>query len=245
LLRLVKKLTSANAYNLIVTADHGFLYQNSALEDSDFVSQPVPDAGAFLTDRRFLVGHGLEEHPSMLTFQAKDLHLNGDCVIQVPRGINRMRMKGSGSRYVHGGASLQEVVVPVIKVNKGRQADTTYVDVDVLKGSSNKITSGQLSVTFYQRQSISDKVKPLRIRAGIYTSDDILISDSKELIFDFTSESARDRELKSRFMFGNSAEAMRSQQVELRLEVPIENTNKWKPYATYMYMIQRQFVTDF
>lgn len=154
-------------------------------------------------------------------------------------------MKGSGSRYVHGGASLQEVVVPVIKVNKGRQADTTYVDVDVLKGSSNKITSGQLSVTFYQRQSISDKVKPLRIRAGIYTSDDILISDSKELIFDFTSESARDRELKSRFMFGNSAEAMRSQQVELRLEVPIENTNKWKPYATYMYMIQRQFVTDF
>jgi len=245
LLRLVKKLTSANAYNLIVTADHGFLYQNSALDDSDFVSQPVPDAGAFLTDRRFLVGNGLEEHPSMLTFQSKDLHLSGDCVVQVPRGINRMRMKGSGSRYVHGGASLQEVVVPVIKVNKGRQADTTYVDVDVLKGSSNKITSGQLSVTFYQRQAISDKVKPLRIRAGIYTSDDILISDSKELTFDFTSENARDRELKSRFMFGNSAEAMRSQQVELRLEVPIENTNKWKPYATYMYVIQRQFVTDF
>ena len=55
-----------------------------------------------------------------------------------------MRMKGSGSRYVHGGASLQEVVVPVIKVNKGRQTDTSYVEVNIIQGASNKITSGQL-----------------------------------------------------------------------------------------------------
>ena len=243
--KLVRKLTSANAYNLIVTSDHGFLYQNSALDDSDFVSMPVSDDGAFLTDRRFLVGKNLKDNPSMLSFSASALHLTGDCTVQVPRGINRMRMKGSGSRYVHGGASLQEVVVPVVKVNKGRQADTSYVEVDVIKGASNKITSGQLSVTFYQRQPVSDKVKPLTIRAGIYTKQDVLISDSRELVFDLASENVRDRDTKVKFLFGNSPEAMKGQQVELRLEVPIENTNKWKPYASHIYVLQRQMATDF
>ena len=243
--KLVRKLTSANAYNLIVTSDHGFLYQNSALEESDFVSMPVSDEGAFLTDRRFLVGKNLKDNPSMLSFSAKALHLSGDFTVQVPRGINRMRKKGSGSRYVHGGASLQEVVVPVIKVNKGRQADTSYVEVDVVRSPSNKITSGQLSVTFYQKQPVTDKVKPLTIRAGIYTKQDVLISDSKELVFDLTSENVRDRDTKVKFMFGNSPDAMKIQQVELRLEVPIKNTNKWKPYASHTYLLQRQMATDF
>jgi uncharacterized protein (TIGR02687 family) len=243
--KLVRKLTSANAYNLIVTSDHGFLYQNSALEDSDFVSAPVSDEGAFLTDRRFLVGKNLKDNPSMLSFSASELHLSGDVRVQVPRGINRMRMKGSGSRYVHGGASLQEVVVPVVKVNKGRQADTSYVEVNVIQGANNKITSGQLSVTFYQKQPVSDKVKPLSVRAGIYTKQDVLISDIKELVFDFASENVRDRDMKVRFMFTNSPEAMKTQQVELRLEVPIENTNKWKPYASHTYLLQRQMATDF
>lgn len=243
--KLVRKLTSANAYNLIVTSDHGFLYQNSALEDSDFVSAPVSDEGAFLTDRRFLVGKNLKDNPSMLSFSASELHLPGDICVQVPRGINRMRMKGSGSRYVHGGASLQEVVVPVVKVNKGRQTDTSYVEVNIIQGASNKITSGQLSVTLYQTEAVTDKVKPLVIHAGIYTKQGVLISDSRELLFDFTSENARDRDMKVRFMFTNSPEAMKTQQVELRLQVPIENTNRWKPYASHTYLLQRQMVTDF
>jgi hypothetical protein len=43
----------------------------------------------------------------------------------------------------------------------------------------------------------------------------------------------------------NSPEAMTNQQVELRLEIPIENTNKWKVYKKYSYALQRMMVTDF
>lgn len=243
--KLVRKLSSANANNIIITADHGFLYQNNVLDDSDFVGLPVSDEGAFLTDRRFLVGTKLKDNSSMITFTASQLHLAGDYEVQISRGINRRRVKGSGSRYVHGGASLQEVVIPVVKVNKKRQGDVSFVSVSVLTGSSNRITSGQLGVTFYQNQPINAKVKQLRIRAGIYTADNVLISESKELIFDFTSEHARDREKLVRFLFSNTPEAMKGQKVELRLEIPIENTSKWKPYASYPYMLQRQMATDF
>ena len=37
----MKKLTAANASNLIVTADHGFIYQHRAIEESDFSSAEV------------------------------------------------------------------------------------------------------------------------------------------------------------------------------------------------------------
>jgi uncharacterized protein (TIGR02687 family) len=243
--KLVRKLTSANANNIIITADHGFLYQNNVLDDSDFMGLPVSDEGAFLTDRRFLVGTKLKDNQSMMAFTASQLHLSGNYEIQIPRGINRRRVKGSGSRYVHGGATLQEVVIPVVKINKKRQGDVSFVKVSVLTGSGNRITSGQLGVTFYQNEPISAKVKPLRIRAGIYTADNVLISESKELLFDFTSEHARDRENRVRFLFANTSEAMKSQKVELRLEVPIENTSKWKPYISYPYMLDRKMGTDF
>ena len=42
--------------------------------------------------------------------------------IQVPNSIMRLRKQGTGVRYVHGGAALQEIVVPVLHVSKGRSA---------------------------------------------------------------------------------------------------------------------------
>ena len=40
IVRLVKKLNGANANNMIVTSDHGFIYQHRPIEESDFSSAP-------------------------------------------------------------------------------------------------------------------------------------------------------------------------------------------------------------
>ena len=84
----------------------------------------------------------------------------------MPKSINRLRLKGAGSRFVHGGASLQEVVIPVLKVNKKRESDVTNVEVEILRGSSSVITSGQLAVVLYQTEPVTDKVQPRVLRAG-------------------------------------------------------------------------------
>jgi uncharacterized protein (TIGR02687 family) len=242
--KLVRKFTSSNALNVIVTSDHGFIYQNRPVEESSFVALSVSKEGAISTNRRFLVGKDLTDNLSLLSFTADQLSLTGDFEVQVARGIIRMLEKGSGSRYVHGGASLQEVVVPVIRINKGRTTDVSTVEVDAI-GENRRITSGQLGVTFYQTKPVSDKVKPIKIKAGIYTLKDKLISESHELLFDFESENPREREEVVSLRMHNSPEAMTNQQVELRLEIPIENTNKWKVYKTYPYALQRMMITDF
>ena len=88
-------------------------------------------------------------------------------------------------------------------------------------------------------------MQPNRIRAGIYTQKEKLISESHELIFDYESENSRERETQVSFRLHQSPEAMKSQQVELRLEIPVAGTNKWKVYKTYSYALQRMIPTDF
>jgi uncharacterized protein (TIGR02687 family) len=41
LMKLIKKLANANVNNFLITADHGFIYQNKPLDDSDFLANDV------------------------------------------------------------------------------------------------------------------------------------------------------------------------------------------------------------
>lgn len=56
LLRVIKKLANANASNIVVTADHGFIYQHHPLQDSDFLSSEPSGDEIRNTDRRFVFG---------------------------------------------------------------------------------------------------------------------------------------------------------------------------------------------
>jgi len=245
LIRLIKKLTSANASNLLVTADHGFIYQNRAIEESDFSGIDAEGDQILYRDRRFVLGKGLKESTSLHGFTSDRLGLVGEMEVQIPKSINRLRQKGSGSRFVHGGASLQEVVIPVIKINKKRQSDVTAVDVDILRGASSVITSGQLAVTLYQAGPVTDKIQPRVLRAGIYTEAGDLISDSHDLTFDLSSDNPRERELQVRFVLTRQADEANGQEVILKLEEKHAGTSYYKEYKSLRYMMRRSFTSDF
>jgi len=245
LIRLIKKLTGANANNLLVTSDHGFIYQNRAIEESDFVGvEPKGDQILFY-DRRFVLGLGLKEVSGLRKFQSAELGLVGDVEIQIPKSINRLRLKGSGSRFVHGGASLQEVVIPIIKINKKRQSDISAVEVDILRGASSVITSGQLAVALYQAQPVTDKVQPRILRAGIYNQAGDLISDSHDLTFDLASDNPRERELQVRFLLTRKADEANGQEVMLKLEEKHTGTSHYKEYKSLTFQMRRSFTSDF
>lgn len=245
LIKLIKKLTGANATNIFVTSDHGFIYQNKAIDESDFLSVDASGVEILYRDRRFVIGKKLDPHSSFKLFKMADIGLTGDMEVLIPKSINRLRLKGSGSRYVHGGASLQEVVVPVIKINKKRQTDIRNVDVDILRGATAVISSGQISVAFYQVDAVTEKVQARKLRAGIYTQDGKIVSEQHELLFDITSDNPRDREKNVRFMLTRDADEANNQDVILRLEEQIAGTSHFREYKVKWYKIRRSFTLDF
>lgn len=245
LLRLVKKLVGANASSILITADHGFIYQDRAIDESDFAVAGVEGEQILYRDRRFVLGKGLTPHASLHSLSPEQLALEGEVQVQLPKSINRLRLKGSGSRFVHGGATLQEVVVPVLRVSKTRQSDVSRVEVDILSSANSVITSSQLGVAFYQKEPVTDKIQSLQLRAGIYTQDGELISDSHELTFDLTSSNAREREQQVRFLLSAESDKANGQEVILRLEEKHAGTTHYQTYKTRSYTLRRSFTGDF
>ncbi|WP_323041752.1 BREX-1 system phosphatase PglZ type A [Gemmobacter sp.] len=245
LTKLVRKLTSANFSNILITADHGFLYQHRALDDADFAIADPQGEEILYRNRRFVIGRGLTPTPGMKHFSAKALGLSGDLDVLIPNSINRMRIKGAGSRFVHGGAALQEVVIPVIRVGKQRDADISQVDVQIFVTGKSLISSGQTAVTLYQAQPVSEKMRARELLAGIYSADGTLISDEYKLTFDFRSENPREREMPRKFLLSREADRFNNQDVVLKLRERIGKTTHYQDYASHRFQLRRGITTDF
>ncbi len=244
LVSLVKKLVAGNASNILITADHGFLYQ-SGLAESDFAGPEANSVPADRRDRRFLLGANLETADGLTKYTSEQVGLAGDMQVALPKSINRLRLKGSGFRYVHGGSTLQEVIVPVIEINKSRKSDVSQVDIDVIRGNLTTISTGQLSVLLYQKDPVSEKLQPRTVRVAIYANDGTLISDSHEICFDLKSENAREREHKLRLVLSRDADKFSEQQVMLKLEEKIPSTSQYQKYAAHPYTLRKSFERDF
>jgi len=245
LIQIIRKLSTANVTNMIVTADHGYIYQNRAIDESDFTGGEPAGSELLYRDRRFVLGNGLEESSSFKKFASGAVGLSGDMEILLPKSIGRLRLQGSGSRFVHGGASLQEVVIPLLEINKKRKSDLRSVGVEILPVGSSLITSGQLAVALYQTEAVSDKIQPRTLTAGLYNRDGDLISDSQTMCFDLTSENARERELKMRFILTLEADKANGQEVFLKLTEQIGQTSQRSEYKSVQFMLRRSFTSDF
>ena len=100
-------------------------------------------------------------------------------------------------------------------------------------------------VSFFQDRPVSSKLQERRLRAGIYTQSGELISDQHELIFDFTSEDPRQREMQKRFILSRKADAFNEQEVILKLEEAVPGTSYHQEYKSARYILRRAFTSDF
>lgn len=243
LVDLIKRLTNANATNILVTADHGFLYQDTALADVSYLSTKPQGDELVVTNRRYVLGRGLKDDPAFRKFEPEQLGLSSDLEVQLPKSIHRLKLPGAGSRFVHGGAALQEIVVPVLTVNKKRKSDTRPVNVEVLP-ETDKITTGQLVVKLFQSEPVGEKVQARTLRGGLYVGE-TLISNQPELLFDQPSDDKRDRYQSARMLLSQDANEFNNRTVEFRLEEQIPNTTQWRVYQRAQYLLKRSFTSDF
>jgi hypothetical protein len=239
---IIHKVANINGTNMLLTADHGFLFQQQEVADKDMAAYP---AGALTyRSRRFALGTGIVPSPAVKVFSAEALGLSGGWSAAFPRSLGRFPLQGSGKRFVHGGISLQEVVVPVVKIHKARTDDIEELQVELLRVPP-KVTTGQLSISLYQTRAAVGKVAARTLRIGVYAKDGASLSEVKTITFDSKEVENRLRESTVVLVMSAAADGMNGQEVELRLEEVVAGINKPTPYKKQPLTIQKRFTSDF
>lgn len=186
-----KIVNSLNGNHLLITADHGFLFQENPLGETDKSTLDTKPPGTLLAKKRYLLGRTLPE--SDKAYHGSTTHTagaSGNMEFWVPKGANRFHFVG-GSRFVHGGAMLQEIVVPVIRVQhfkeggKAAKTKSRTVGVSVL-GSNFKVTTNRHRFQLIQTEPVGERVKPVTLKVGIFDGEHP-VTNVETLTFDSTS----------------------------------------------------------
>ena len=219
-----KNLSEANIY---ITSDHGFIYRRRPLEESDKTTKG--ETQPFYTNKRFLIFDKAVVLPSAINLRL-DYLFGKDCklTVCVPRGDNRFKTPGGGQNFVHGGASLQEIVIPLIKYRNDRKKDDSLLisKVDVkLTNTSRKITTSLFNLDFFQTDKLVDKKVARTVKLYFTDQAGQKISNEQNILADRISEKARDRTFRVSFNLKNS-NYTKSDKYYLVLEDPNEPIKK-------------------
>lgn len=208
IITLVNKLVNrVSAASIIITADHGYLYKRSNMEESDKISGIKLDDGE--DSRRFILTTNTNEVEGTVAFSMDYILGEGSNQnVITPRGTSRFKVQGAGANYVHGGAMLQEIAVPVIKFKNDRSASSVN---DIRKANisltsiTRKITNIIIYLEFFQEEKIQDKVIAQRIKC--YFEDEVgnRISNENIIIGDSKSENPLERSYKEKFVLKSKA----------------------------------------
>lgn len=110
--RVVRCLRSAGYSRILVVTDHGFFHWEPETDEI----QSKPGGEILWTSRRAVVGHNLKH---LTAISCKVTRSNLDC--SIPRSINAFKTYG-GLGFFHGGATLQELIIPVVVVQWPKKA---------------------------------------------------------------------------------------------------------------------------
>ena len=193
---------------ILITSDHGFLYTYSPLTEDDKVDLASNPDEVFELGRRYAIVQKTysSDYLMPVEFVAGD---NPHMMGYTPRENIRIKMKGGGLNFVHGGISLQEMVVPVIeyhylrnqskeyKKNKSKY-DTKPVEIALLS-ANRKITNMIFSLSFYQKEPVSYNREKATYQLYFTDSAGKPVSDTATIIADKTSDNGQDRTFRCNF----------------------------------------------
>lgn len=189
--------------NVYITADHGFLYQRDELEESDKVGQDSLDS--IEVKRRYILSKEQRELSGQLAINLSSVIKNEQqLTAYLPKATLRYKMQGSGINFVHGGASLQEIVVPLLTFkNKrtGQKGAKAIKKVDVkLTNTTRKITNSIFNLEFFQTEKVEDKTTPRTVVIYMADEEGSVISNEETIIGDRPFDNPADRTFKIRFL---------------------------------------------
>ena len=192
---------------IFITADHGFLYTYSPLTEDDKVDKTSFNQQDVESGRRYAIMQKGAKPDYLMPVKFVDEQSGFDAF--APRENVRIKMSGGGMNFVHGGISLQEMVVPVIDYQFLRNASKTYqrnrekydtkpVTISLLS-ATRKISNMIFSLNFYQKEAVGDNRSACNYQLYFTDASGKQISDTARIIADKTSDKGQDRTFRCGF----------------------------------------------
>lgn len=198
-------INNVSASNIFITVDHGFIYKRGNLSESDKIKNA--SEGTEINTRRFILSNKREDIEGTICFSMDYILERGSKkYVVVPRGSNRFKIQGEGANYIHGGAMLQEIIIPVIrfKHDRSRYSNNDVKKVEVkLTNITRKITNIITYLEFFQTEKVEDKKIPLRLNIYFVDEKGNRISNENIIIADSKSLNPEERSFKEKFVLKN------------------------------------------
>jgi len=187
----VKKLHSSyNVSRVLITADHGFIYNDKIIQEKDKEDSPGNDA--IVSHNRFeILQESIDNKFGYCFPLSRTTPFKESYFVLIPSSVNRYKKQGVGHQFVHGGGSLQEVIVPLIESSRKRVEITNKVN-PVLVTTVLKIVSNVLRIQLLQEKKVSRFEKEREIVVGIYKGNEI-VSNQYALSLNSISELPTER----------------------------------------------------
>ena len=212
--KFVKLLhASYNVAKVYITADHGFLYNDEEIKEKD--KENIAESTVINTHNRYYLtkAQSNTELGYSIPFSATSI-FKDDLFVTIPFSVNRYKKQGVGHQFVHGGGSLQELVVPLIESSRKREKVTKKVTPIIINKGALRIVSNILKLNILQEDEVSRLVKERTINIGLYNESG-LVSNDENLLLNFTSESPVER--MTRIELTLAADAVSERSLKLKI----------------------------
>lgn len=235
--KLIKKLTGyISAPKFFITADHGFLYKRDKLQEFDKVSYDREICA--YSNKRFLLTTQEVREPGV---KSRLMTYMNNLYVTTPIGADIFKVAGGGQNYVHGGSSLQEMLIPVIELTTNTRAVAyDYVDV-ILTSVNRKVTNLITYFDFIQTEKVTDTMKARSLVAYFTTEDGEKISFDVPIVANSREDAPEKRTFHEKFTL-KSREYKYGDKYYLVLADANDEKNILQQYE---FMIDIAFVDDF
>ena len=171
--KAVRKLHDANSSSVWITSDHGFLFNDFELGDTNKIKSVEDKTTALEKESRYILSTSDEQDRTILRFPLEEVSgMKGNINVAVPIGTVRIKAPGASYKYAHGGASLQEMIIPVLHSKLKRENFNEKVGVTIL-GQKLNMVSSRLKFKVIQTEAIGPDTNMVArtIACAVYDGD--------------------------------------------------------------------------
>lgn len=182
---------SYNVTEVYVTSDHGFLFNDIQFAEKD---KHKINEECLERSTRYYLTNSEKEDPGVIKFRLDTVSgmLNASNVmVAVPQGTNRFAAPSGGYMFTHGGAALQEIIIPVIVSRQERTDSKQPVGVMVLDRKLS-MQASRLRFKLLQTEAVSMDMKERLIKVALYYND-APVTPIKDVLLDKTDTSLDNR----------------------------------------------------